>query len=268
VAGRVFKSNRLLIFHDIENDPHFQKEMRLTYRQNNLKTALGIPLMREKKCAGALTVFFQKKIAFNHEQKCFFSTLGKHLAVSMHIGEIFRKLNYQKTKLERMAHRDSQTGLPNHRSLQTMLKKSLAETYRYNNNLSVLMVDIDNFKEINDNYGHLFGDRILKNIAKIFQENTRSADTVGRFGGDEFLFILPETGIEKGQQLAERLLRSVEKSGVKNDDEEIKATISIGLSSIGPTNEKISPADLIDQADLALYEAKKRGRNCLVKYED
>ncbi|MFP4686739.1 MAG: diguanylate cyclase [bacterium] len=265
ISGRVYENRQVLIFRDIDADNRFKRELQKTYRDFRFKTAVGIPLEMENRCWGTLALFFSKRLVFSHEQKCFFNILGKQLAIASRLGEVIRSLNYQKNRLEKMASRDSQTELPNHRALQIMLNKSLEEAYRYNNNLSVLMVDIDNFKEINDTHGHLFGDEVLKNLARLFKKNIRRADTVGRYGGDEFLFILPKTGPEKASNLARRLLEAARENSTEKNGDEVVALISIGAASIDPSKPRISPDELLDRADRALYKAKKEGRNRVIK---
>ena len=125
--------------------------------------------------------------------------------------------------------------------------------------LSVLMVDIDHFKNINDIEGHRAGDLILQSLAKLLSKKTRKADIVGRYGGEEFLIILPETNQTNALIEAERLRKSVESNEVKSGGKKIKVKISIGVAELNKNHKK--PLELIVEADKNLYQAKRNGRN-------
>jgi diguanylate cyclase (GGDEF)-like protein len=125
--------------------------------------------------------------------------------------------------------------------------------------LSFLMVDIDHFKEINDNYGHLVGDAILREVAQTIKENIRQIDFMGRYGGEELSIVLPETDKEQAGLVAERIRQTVEANQMSIYDERLGVTISIGISTFPQDSPEAQ--DLIDRADQALYLAKKSGRN-------
>ena len=163
-------------------------------------------------------------------------------------------------KLQNMAMTDFLTGLTNRRNALLRLKNLIAEVKRYREPLSCLMIDIDNFKKINDSYGHDCGDTVLKQLSKLLEEKARSYDIVSRWGGEEFLIICARSGPIDSLQLAERLRRTVEQCCIRLSDElEIRVTISIGVASwfTGLQNED----ELIKEADTSLYLAKKNGRN-------
>jgi diguanylate cyclase (GGDEF)-like protein/PAS domain S-box-containing protein len=163
-------------------------------------------------------------------------------------------------ELKRQAHLDYLTGLPNRRSFMDQGEVELSRTLRYDSAFSILMLDIDHFKQINDTHGHQAGDVVLKSLAMTFQEVLRNIDIVGRLGGEEFAAVLPETGIEKATEVAERL-REVISGGEVTLPEGIKIhfTVSIGIAALIDHSSTIDM--LLNEADKALYRAKQSGRN-------
>lgn len=148
---------------------------------------------------------------------------------------------------------DSLTGAYTHGYLQEVLELEMQHSLTHKTPLSVLVIDIDDFKKINDNYGHLFGDRVIKETAETVSANIRSEDIFGRHGGDEFLVIMPRTDKETASQVAERICSGIAKNGYL-------ATVSIGVATfLG--HEHQSGKDLLQQADANLYQAKREGKN-------
>lgn len=175
---------------------------------------------------------------------------------------IFRELKQNEQKLEQknelllsQAIVDGLTGLYNHRYLYDRLEEEIKRHKRHNNcAFSILMIDIDHFKAINDTHGHLTGDEILKAVSNLLKANLRQTDIAGRYGGEEFLLILPETGLDEACLVAEKIRKSVEGSVfIKN----IKFSISIGVS----TYSGETASELAEKADKNLYQAKSSGRN-------
>lgn|GEM_PF-476398 len=163
-------------------------------------------------------------------------------------------------ELQSQAHLDYLTGLPNRRSFMGRGEVELSRAQRYDNPLSILMLDIDHFKKINDAYGHQAGDIVLKSLAMTFQEVLRNVDIIGRLGGEEFAAILSETRIEIATEVAERLREVISAGEVRlSDGTKINYTVSIGIASI---IDKVSNIHiLLNEADRALYRAKQAGRN-------
>ncbi len=163
-------------------------------------------------------------------------------------------------ELQRQARLDYLTGLPNRRSFMDRGEAELSRASRYDKPLSILMLDIDHFKQINDTYGHQAGDIVLKSLAMTIQEVLRNVDIIGRLGGEEFAAVLPETGIEKAAEVAERLREVIAAGEVTlRDGAHIHFTASIGLAAY---IDKASNIDmLLNEADKALYRAKQSGRN-------
>lgn len=158
------------------------------------------------------------------------------------------------------SHRDGLTGLYNHIHLKESLQRELARSRRYGKQLSLLMLDLDYFKAVNDTYGHLAGDDVLRTVADILSDNTRQQDIVGRYGGEEFIVILPETDRAGAERMAERIRLAVETATTTTEGGEIHITVSIGACTCA--GEELPSAErFIAQADRALYASKCAGRN-------
>ncbi|MBD3789507.1 MAG: GGDEF domain-containing protein [Campylobacterales bacterium] len=164
-------------------------------------------------------------------------------------------------KLAKLALHDALTGLYNRGHFDQKLQEELNRTLRYGRSLSLLMLDIDFFKKVNDTYGHQAGDEVLKNIAHIILSSIRNSDYAARYGGEEFAIILPETDPTEAVQLAERIRTAIEQNKFKTSENDIPITISIG---VGTSKKETTPELLIEAADSALYQAKENGRNQVV----
>jgi diguanylate cyclase (GGDEF)-like protein len=172
------------------------------------------------------------------------------------------KAESEAEEMSRMAITDPLTHIMNRRGITVGLLDAMAQAERYRTPLTVAMADIDHFKEINDAHGHEAGDRVLKDVAAILSDALRMPDKVGRYGGEEFLMILPHTTLTQGRKIADRIRASVSKwdfdLGAKK---KIRLTISIGLCQF-KSGEDLE--QFLSHADKALYEAKKGGRNLVV----
>ena len=153
---------------------------------------------------------------------------------------------------------DALTGLPNREAYQQRVEQEIHRIERYGGSLSLMVCDIDLFKRINDNYGHLAGDKVLKIIAKSLQRNLRDSDFIARFGGEEFVALMPETSAKEAKLVAEKLRKKVEKSPFNFKREPVQITISFGISEFAK-GESIE--DVFARADKALYKSKENGRN-------
>jgi diguanylate cyclase (GGDEF)-like protein len=169
-------------------------------------------------------------------------------------------LKKQKETLEKLASHDDLTGLLNRRSLNITLGKEFSRCQRYHSDLSLLMIDLDHFKEINDTYGHSFGDFVLTSFASRLTDTLREADFAFRFGGEEFILLLPQTDIKGAITLADRICEQNTREEFEFSNQKAQVTVSIGASSFDKYQPKIKD-DLIALADKALYRAKENGRN-------
>jgi len=166
--------------------------------------------------------------------------------------------------IETLAITDGLTGVYTRRYFIERFDEEIKRSAIRKSNLSFLMIDADHFKMINDQHGHLAGDQVLKEIANIIHENVREIDIVGRFGGEEFCVVLPDTDLEGSRLVAERIRKSAEKRQIKAYDSTLRVTLSIGLA-IYPSDGKLLE-ELMDKADWALYRAKSQGRNCTIAF--
>lgn len=197
-------------------------------------------------------------IELNEEDKDKFFILAQQFLLGAK-----RALLYQ--KVQELAITDSLTQVFSRRYLMERFNEEFVRAKKFKYNLSFLMVDIDNFKEYNDRYGHLVGDAILMEVSKTIKESTRQVDLLGRYGGEEFSVILTETDKEGARLAAERIRYSVEHRDIKVYDENLRVTISIGISVFPDTGS--SKEDIIENADSALYQAKQKGKNIICIYE-
>ncbi len=162
-------------------------------------------------------------------------------------------------EIELLSQTDSLTGLWNRRHLEETLESEFKRAKRYSNELSIMIIDLDHFKNINDTYGHMAGDEVLREISARIKKCQRETDFIGRYGGEEIVVILPETDLHTASKVAETIRKTIEKEPVEFEDEIINVTTSIGISSL--RNEHENYATLFSEADEALYNAKKLGRN-------
>lgn len=162
--------------------------------------------------------------------------------------------------LEYQANHDALTGLYNRQKFNDIFTKEIRRSRRYGNFLSVILFDIDNFKVINDTYGHDAGDDVLKKIAEIISINLRQTDSLVRWGGEEFIVLLPETDLETASNVAQKLLESL--AVLTFDFMQKNITASFGVATLNETDTEVS---LINRADEALYEAKRNGKNQVFK---
>ena len=160
----------------------------------------------------------------------------------------------------RRASHDPLTGLNNRANLDKTLDREIELARRHGSPLSIIMIDIDRFKVINDSYGHVVGDYALKTLADSMVTCARDSDIVFRFGGEEFVIVLSNTDLNGASFLAERVRESVQSLTVRFDDVDLRITVSIGVATLGNDENQLQ---LIERADVALYESKSRGRNCV-----
>lgn len=170
-----------------------------------------------------------------------------------------RQLESANTKLQELALRDGLTGLLNRRYWESCLEREFARHQRYDNPVSLVIFDIDHFKRVNDTYGHQTGDEVIRSVADITSRLARETDFAGRYGGEEFVVLLPGTHLEGAAQLAERLRQAVEQQVLDYQGSPLHFTISLGVASI--SDDMPNYQVLLERADKALYVSKEQGRN-------
>jgi diguanylate cyclase (GGDEF)-like protein len=191
-----------------------------------------------------------------------FARLKTHLRVR----SLMRQLEDQKRMLQQIATRDDLTNVLNRRALLLSLEIEMSRTLRYGRPLSVLMVDIDGFKQVNDSLGHAAGDEMLKEVTQRILSTLRDPDLLGRLGGDEFGVILPETDLEHALLVAERLRVAVSAEPIKYQENSRTPSTSVGASTL-PLGFDMTAGRLFARADAALYESKRLGKNRVCYYD-
>jgi two-component system cell cycle response regulator len=167
-------------------------------------------------------------------------------------------------EIYRLAISDALTEVHNHRYLIEFLEREVARSVRHHRPLALVLIDIDFFKAINDQLGHLAGDYALRELAGIVKTSVRKEELFARYGGEEFALVLPETPLDEARNAAERLRAAVEAHPFRYDDQPFSLTISLGGTVTEGDNESLTPSDLIREADARLYQAKRDGRNRVV----
>ena len=287
IAGTVGKTGEIINIPDAYNDPRFNPEFdqKTGFRT---KSILCVPLMNMLgKSIGAIQVLNKRSGAFEDDDESLLMALASQAAVAIENADLYKRLNElncsleQKVeertvdlvqanehltilnrKLEDIATTDSLTHLFNRRYCLERLMHEVKRVHRYGPGLSLLMIDIDHFKKVNDTFGHLAGDAVLAGVARLLKKKLRETDLIARYGGEEFLVIATATESSGAQILAERLRRSIEDAEIEHDGKPMKVTVSIGISTWKPSM-KDDHEELIRQSEAALYWAKDQGRNCV-----
>jgi len=246
IAGHAAQSDEPLLVKNIDYDKRFKRHGKQSYISRSFMSA---SIKRDHKLIGVLNVTDKNtgpQATFSDLDLKIITTIVRQAAVAMENARLYQELEY-------LSAVDPLTDLYNYRSFVKSLGHEISRLKRYAGTVSLLMIDVDNFKKINDTYGHLEGDNLLRKISSIFRENLRDLDTICRYGGDEFAVILPETGAEQARIVAEKLREKVEACPFKE-----KLSLSIGIAQYRPDSNHY---DLTLRADQALYKAKKEGKN-------
>lgn len=173
------------------------------------------------------------------------------------------ELKQANERLQEIAIRDGLTGLFNHRYFQEILTREVARSARYGNQLSLLFVDVDDFKKYNDTHGHQVGDTLLRQLSHIIMGAMREGDVVARYGGEEFVVILPETDLEYAKKVGEKLRALVEEHPFRGEESQPEGKVTISLGVADWSSVRDTAAKIIHDADQALYSAKNEGKNCV-----
>lgn len=248
ISGWVVKEGKALVVGDIENDPRFKSFAQSS--RYKTKSFISLPLKSDSQIIGVINV--TDKLArtniFNEEDLKYLTILTHQAVAQIENIKLYEKLlSFSIT--------DSLTNLFNHRYFQERIQSEILRSLRYEHSFTLMMLDIDSFKLYNDRCGHLEGDRILRQTADIFKQNSRQVDVVCRYGGEEFMIILPETDIKGAKVLAEKIRKAIEN---------IKLTVSVGIAVF---TKGLTKDDLIGHADKALYNAKAEGKNRVCVYK-
>ncbi|MFN3477481.1 MAG: diguanylate cyclase, partial [Candidatus Methylomirabilales bacterium] len=213
----------------------------------------GIPLLARDRMVGILAVLSRTPGRFRPEDIRFLTAIGHQIGLGIENARLFKERS-------RLAITDELTGLYNHRHFYRVLQMEVSRALRYQRHLSMIMLDIDHFKKYNDRWGHLAGDKALREVAGVLRRSVRDVDTVARYGGEEFAIILPETELRQAAIQAERIRAAVERHSFLKP-----LTISLGVAAFARGMQR--GEELVQEADRALYRAKAEGRNrvCLTQ---
>jgi two-component system cell cycle response regulator len=263
---RALETGKPVLVEDVRTDPLYH-EMRRRWAEAGIvvsvRSVIALPFALDR---GQMGVFFLRRMrgerALGREDVEFADTVVKAAVAAIRKAQVIETTKADKVRLEKLATTDPLTGVLNRRALTDRLAGELDRARRYDLVLTLLMIDLDHFKSINDTYGHLVGDEVLREVSAILQREVRTVDLVARYGGEEFVVVLPETGEDGANTFAERVRQRIAEHRVVTGDggKPLSVTVSIGVAAfpspgIGETD------DLVARADEALYRAKAQGRN-------
>lgn len=220
---------------------------------NHIRSWLGVPLIIDDKTIGLIAIDSTEPKHFTEEDASLASTFADQVAVVLKNASVFKETQDQ-------AITDALTGIYNRRGLFQLGEFEFMRARRANRSFCAMILDIDRFKRINDHYGHSIGDQALRGLADRCRNSSRVVDLVSRYGGEEFVILLPETPLDSAALVAERLRMSIMEHPITTDAGPLRITISIGVAE---ATNKDTLKSLIERADNALYEAKHEGRNCV-----
>ncbi|HSD89964.1 MAG TPA: sensor domain-containing diguanylate cyclase, partial [Kofleriaceae bacterium] len=219
---------------------------------HGIRSWLGVPLFMYGDCEGVVAVQSSRGAAFSPEHQRLLESLSLQIAAAL-----------QNAHLYELAMVDGLTGLFVRRYFDARIEEEIERSRRYGTPFSVIMLDVDDFKKLNDTYGHLVGDRVLRAIANVVKDQMRGVDTAARYGGEELAVILPRTEMVGAYNLAERIREAIAELRITTDDDPPRAlsvTASLGIAAY-PESKAETGEDLVRRADRALYRAKKTGKN-------
>ncbi len=238
-----FKCFTMDEFKNVQDEPSFKNLKRLN-------PSLIVPLVSKGELNGIMVLGERiNRRDFTENEKEYLLQVASLAGIAIHNARLYE-----------MATTDMMTKLKIHHYFQTALVEEFERARKYKRPLSLIMADIDYFKNFNDIHGHRAGDSVLKNVAQVLIENIRPMDIAARYGGEEFTIIMPKTDIMEALIAAERIRENVSHRKVKIDERELSVTVSIGISQMDPEADK-NKNDLIERADRALYISKRNGRN-------
>ena len=248
------KNKEKMYFSDVQN---YRSPM--PFKTKNIGSIFLLPLLYEQELLGILVLLMNMRDALSPQQRELLEVLCNQASASLANAKFH-------AEIERLAISDGLTGLFNHRHFQERLTQEMRRLERLPGSLSVLIIDIDYFKRVNDTYGHPVGDAVLQGVADIITATIREIDIAARYGGEEFAVILPGTEARGAMKMAERLRKTVMEEKYSGEGDTFRVTVSIGVAAY--PDGISSKEELIDRADKALYHAKRSGRNqCMLWHE-
>jgi diguanylate cyclase (GGDEF)-like protein len=256
---------RAVLVHDAQTDPLFEHTRKLWSeegREPGIRSAAALPFTIDRWRSGALVLRTERhERDLSDDDVEFANTVVNAAVAAIKRAQALESTRADNRRLEALATTDPLTRLLNRRALLERLSREVDRAKRYESKLTLLLLDIDHFKRINDERGHLVGDGVLRQIGALIEASVRTVDIAARYGGEEFVLILPETSQDGGIIFAERLRESIERYPFDASGEEpLHLTASIGVATF-PSPRVESTEDLFARADEALYRAKSSGRN-------
>lgn len=254
------RSKELILVQDIDTHkkPMIKKSQRAFAENYQTKNCAIVPLICQDRVVGVLNLADKMDGGhFNSGDIALIELFSQLVGASIGNIKLFEKIQRQATT-------DGLTGLVNHKTFYEILEKELWRSRRYGGQISLIMIDIDNLKKINDAYGHRVGDRVIKEVSKRIKECIRQIDTAARYGGDEFAVILLNTSLIDASVVAKRMVDAASNTPTAWNEEKIEISISVGL---GQYDAQASPEDITSRSDQALYAAKQAGKNTVRIFE-
>ncbi len=250
VMHDAIQQGRYILEPDFRKSKYFKGKSNPLFKNNFF---VCIPLMIENEVLGVLNLNETRKGSFSVNDLDFVLNVTEFVSMSLS-----NALLHRKTEL--LSVTDGLTLLINHQQMQQVLKSEFERSRRYRQELSVIMMDVDHFKRVNDTYGHQMGDTVLVAVGEVINSVCRANDTGARYGGEEFFLILPQTSLENTRNIAERIRQGIYERVFKAEQGEFRVTLSCGVAQLD-LEKMQKPADLILLADRALYRAKEAGRD-------
>lgn len=255
----VLETGRKVVINDVHRDP-LTMEYSAFFRRAGIDALLVLPFVQRDSQFGTLILRAARaERPFSLREISFFEIVAEAAASALEKAHLVDRIQQANRRLEQLAITDPLTGLYNRRYFFERLEQEFARARRYGNPLSCLILDVDNFKQLNDQWGHLTGDAVLREMARRIQQSIRRVDLPARYGGEEFVILLPQTDLSGAMVEAERIRQTIGGTPFPELPDHTQVTVSVGIAALDDTVNSVE--DLIRQADNALYRAKSEGKN-------
>jgi diguanylate cyclase (GGDEF)-like protein len=259
IAGWVAMHGIPLLIPDVQNDPRFAKhfDTQLSFKTRSI---IAVPMKIQERVIGVIElVNSYDELIFDDVDQSILTAIADFAAIALVNARNFDRIN-------ELVVTDDLTGLYNSRHFGQLIESEFLRAQRYQSELSLVFLDLDRLKSINDIHGHLVGSRMLSELGRLIGRNIRDCDRAARYGGDEFVIILPQTGKQQAVSMAEKMLELMRSTHfISDDNQEIRLTASFGVATYPQDGN--SRTELLRSADIAMYKAKDSGRNCVKGFE-
>jgi len=258
ISGTVVQTRQPFSTTDITKDPLCRSNDII--HLEGIRSSICVPMNTKNSCIGCITVYRKTTDLFSNHDLMLLSIFSTEAVQAVEKSQLLEELKAQATQ-------DPLTGLWNKKALMNKLSVEIARCTRYKQSLAVMFIDLDGFKGFNDTQGHLMGDKLLHDFAKVLRRYCRKIDIIGRFGGDEFIIVAPQTDLEGAKNLAEKLRKKTSEYDFLSIQADKKTTISCSIG-IAIQEKNIGIDELLTQADQALYVSKHSGRDQVSSYSE